>query len=90
MTLTAEQSRALVDAIATAPSSVALADLRLEARRAGLFDVGGGFVEVLMGLREYRLSQLAVGEPDGRAANVQTRSPGQLPASLLTRPPQIA
>jgi hypothetical protein len=43
-----------------------------------------------MGLREYRLSQLAVGEPDGRAANVETRSPGQLPASLLNLPPQIA
>lgn len=90
MTLNAEQSRALVDAIAAAPSSVALADLRLEARRAGLFDAGGGFLEVLMGLREYRLSQLAVGEPDGRAANGETRSPDQLPASLLNRPTQIA
>ena len=51
MALTAEQSRALVDAIATAASPEALAELRHQARREHLLDLGGGFLEQLIALR---------------------------------------
>jgi hypothetical protein len=59
MSLTTEQCRSLVNEVAAAPSISELATLRLEARRAGMFDVRGSFLEVLMGLREHRLSQPA-------------------------------
>ena len=51
MTLTLEQSRALVDAIATAASVEVLAELRRVARREHALDVRGGFLELLIELR---------------------------------------
>ena len=57
MTLTAEQSRALVDAIATAASTDALAELGRLARRERLMDVGGGFLELLIALRHDTLTR---------------------------------
>ena len=57
MPLTAEQSRALVDAIATAPSVDALADLRRLASREQMLNVSGGFLELLIALREDMLTR---------------------------------
>jgi len=61
MSLTTDQYRALVNDVAAAPSMSELAALRLEARHAGVLEIRGSFLEVLMGLREHRLSQP---EPD--------------------------
>ncbi len=49
--MTAEQTRELVDAIATATSLDALADLQRLARRQHLFDPRGGFLEMLVDAR---------------------------------------
>ena len=57
MPLTADQSRALVDAIATAPSVDALADLRRLASREQMLNVSGGFLELLIALREDMLTR---------------------------------
>jgi len=57
MTLTAEQSRALIDAIATAASVEALADLQRLARREQMLDVRGGFLELLIALRHDMLTR---------------------------------
>jgi hypothetical protein len=57
MTLATEQSRALVDAIAGAPSLAILADLRRVARREHALDVGGSFLEMLIELRQERLER---------------------------------
>jgi len=57
MTLTTEQSRALVDAIATAPSLDALADLRRAAAREQRLDVRGSFLELLIELRQEKLAR---------------------------------
>jgi len=57
MRLTTEQSRALVDAIAAAPSLDTLADLRRVARREHALDVRGSFLELLIELRQERLDQ---------------------------------
>jgi hypothetical protein len=54
--LTAEQSRALIDAIATADTLEALADLRRVAREQ-LLDVRGGFLELLIELRQDTLTR---------------------------------
>ena len=69
MSLTTEQYRALVNEVAAAPSISELAALRLEARRAGVLEIRGSFLEVLMGLREHRLSQ-----PDPDASDDHTAS----------------
>lgn len=64
MTLTTEQSRALVDAIATAASIEALAELRHLARREHALDVRGGFLELLIDLRRDTLTRAgAAGSP---------------------------
>jgi hypothetical protein len=55
--LTTEQSRALVDAIATAASLEALAELRRLVRRERLLDVQGGFLELLIALRHDTLTR---------------------------------
>lgn len=57
MTLTPEQSRALVDAIATAASLEILAELRRSARREHALDVRGGFLELLIELRRDALTR---------------------------------
>ena len=57
MTLTPEQSRALVDAIATAPSLDALADLRRVATREQRLDARGSFLELLIEIREEKLAR---------------------------------
>ena len=57
MTLTTEQSRALVDAIAAAPSLDTFADLRRVARREHALDVRSSFLELLIELRQERLEQ---------------------------------
>ena len=51
MPLTAEQSRALIDAIATAASVESLTELRQVARREHLLDLRGGFLEMLIAVR---------------------------------------
>lgn len=55
MTLTAEQYRALVEAIAVAASPDVLAALRGVVRREQGLDLRGSFAEVLIELREERL-----------------------------------
>ena len=57
MTLTLEQSRALVDAIANAASVEVLAELRRLARREHALDVRGGFLELLIELRRDTLTR---------------------------------
>ena len=57
MSLTPEQYVALVNEVAAAPSISELASLRLEARRGGVLEIAGSFLEVLIGLREHRLSR---------------------------------
>ena len=57
MPLTAEQSRELIDAIATAASVEALAELQHLARRERLMDVHGGFLELLIALRQDTLTR---------------------------------
>ena len=59
MTLTSEQSRAIVDAIAIAPSADALGELRRDVRREYGPDVRGSFAEVLLDLRAEQLARLA-------------------------------
>jgi len=51
MTMTLEQSRALVDAIASAASVEALAELQRLARREHMLDLRGGFLELLISVR---------------------------------------
>jgi hypothetical protein len=55
MPRTVEQSRALVEAIAAAPSADALETLRQQARREGNFEVVGGFLELLIDFRQSKL-----------------------------------
>ena len=57
MTLTTEQYRALIEAIAVASTLEALAALRTVARREQGLDVRGGFVETLIELRQERLTR---------------------------------
>ena len=57
MTLTTEQSRALVDAIAAAPTLEALTDLRRVATREHALDVHGSFLELLIELRQEKLAR---------------------------------
>ena len=59
MTLTSEQSRAILDAIAIASSVDALAELRRDVRREYGPDVRGSFAEVLLDLRAEQLARLA-------------------------------
>ena len=59
MTLTSEQSRAILDAIAIASSADALAELRRDVRREYGPDVRGSFAEVLLDLRAEQLARLA-------------------------------
>jgi hypothetical protein len=56
--LTAEQSRALIDAVATADTLEELADLRRVATRERLLDVRGGFLELLIELRQDTLTRM--------------------------------
>jgi hypothetical protein len=58
MTLSSEQSRAIIDAIATAPSADALGTLRRAVGRAYGPDVRGSFAEVLLDLRAEHLARL--------------------------------
>jgi len=58
MTLTSEQSRAIVDAIAIAPSVDALGKLRRAVRREYGPDVRGSFAEGLLDLRAEQLARL--------------------------------
>jgi hypothetical protein len=57
MTLTTEQCRALIEAIAVASSIDALATLRCAVRREHGLDVQGGFVELLIELRREKLER---------------------------------
>ena len=57
MTLTTEQSRKLIDAIATAAYVEALADLQRLARRELLLDLRGGFLELLIAVRHDNLTR---------------------------------
>jgi len=57
MPLTAEQTRSLVDAIATAASPEAVADLQRLARREHLFDERGQFLELLIAARHDTLTR---------------------------------
>ena len=58
MTLTTEQYRALIEAIAVASTIEALVALRRVVRREYGLDAEGGFVESLIQLRHQRLEQL--------------------------------
>ena len=60
MTLTTEQSRELIDAIATAVSVEALAELQRLARREHLLDLRGGFLELLIAVRHDNLTRARV------------------------------
>jgi hypothetical protein len=60
MTLTTDQSRALIDAIATAASVKALAELRRAARREHLLDLRGGFLELLIAVRHDNVTRARV------------------------------
>jgi hypothetical protein len=55
MTLTVEQSLALIDAIVVADSADVLSELRRQARREVGQDVGGSFLELLIDFRRSRL-----------------------------------
>jgi hypothetical protein len=57
MPLTAEQSRALVDAIASAASLDALVELQRLARREHLLDPSGGLLEMLFAVRHETLTR---------------------------------
>ena len=57
MTLTVEQSRALIDAIALAPSDDALGELRRVARREHGPEIDGSFLELLIALRQEKLAR---------------------------------
>ena len=57
MTLTVEQSRALIDAIALAPSDDVLGELRRVARREHGPDIHGSFLELLIELRQEKLAR---------------------------------
>src|SRR6476646_6946795 len=63
MTLTTEQSRSLVDAIATTASLEALVELQRLARREHLFDPGGGFLELLIAVRHDALTRAGARAP---------------------------
>lgn len=67
MTLTTQEYRALIDAIAAAPSLDALSALRSEVRREHGFDIQGGFVEVLLELRLVKLARMT---PDPARARI--------------------
>ena len=60
MTPTAEQSRELIEAIATAVSVEALTELRRVARREHLLDLRGGFLELLIAVRLDNLTHARV------------------------------
>jgi hypothetical protein len=60
MTPTAEQSRELIEAIATAVSVEALTELRQVARREHLLDLRGGFLELLIAVRLDNLTHARV------------------------------
>ena len=57
MTLTVEQSRALIDAIALAPSDDVLGELRRAARREHGLDIHGSFLDLLIELRQEKLAR---------------------------------
>ena len=57
MTLSAEQVRALVDAIAAADSADVLDELRRQARREFGLDTRGGFLELLIDVRLAKLER---------------------------------
>jgi hypothetical protein len=63
MTLTTEQSRSLVDAIATTASLEVLVELQRLARREHLFDPGGGFLELLLAVRHDTLTRARARAP---------------------------
>lgn len=67
MTLSAEQSRALIDAISAADSAAVLDELRRRARREFGLDVRGGFLELLI---DVRLAKLERERRDAGRANV--------------------
>jgi hypothetical protein len=57
MPRTVKQSRAIVEAIAAAPSADALETLRQQARREGSFEVVGSFLELLIDFRQSKLER---------------------------------
>jgi len=57
MTLTVEQSRALIEAIAIAPSDDVLGELRRVATREHGLEVHGSFLELLIELRQEKLAR---------------------------------
>ena len=61
MAMTAEQTRTLIDAIASAASLDVLSELRREVRRAYGFDVRGGFVELLIDVQQAKLARTGAG-----------------------------
>jgi len=63
MTLTTEQSRSLVDAIAITASLESLVELQRLARREHLLDPGGGFLELLIAVRHDTLTRASARAP---------------------------
>jgi len=61
MTLTSEQSRAILDAIAIAPSADALGELRRDVSREYGPDARGSFAEALLDLRAEQLARVDLG-----------------------------
>ena len=57
MTLTVEQSRALIEAIAIAPSHDVLGELRRVAAREHSLEMHGSFLEWLIDLRQEKLAR---------------------------------
>ena len=61
MTLNTQESRALVDEIALAPSAASLSDLLVDVRREYGADVRGSFIELLLALRAQALERVTRG-----------------------------
>jgi hypothetical protein len=68
MTMTAEQSRALIDAIAVAPTPDALEELRRQVRRECGLDGRGSFAELLIEVRLEKLARPTQAASDTRSA----------------------
>ncbi len=76
MPLNTDEFRALVDAIALAPSADALSDLRVDVRREYGADVAGSFIELLLALRAEKLTQPVPALVRGGLPN-NTATPGE-------------
>lgn len=68
MTLTAEQSRAFIEAIATAPSIDALRVLHRQATRECGWEIRGSFLELLIEVTQEKLARQASNDERGQIA----------------------